>query len=173
VTQSQQRGGSGWAEFSTYETESGAKFFVKTSRRDAEMFMGEGAGLRAMHATNTLVIPRVHHAGATPEGCREGNSFIVMDYLNFGARGDQAAFGRQLALMHAAEPAVEEAKVGGGRRDAGEGEEGRGDTHFHIARHLFYPSTQMDTFHSTVHPLHTRIQVTHSLKATWFQQSNL
>ena len=68
MTASQSRGGSDWAEFSTYDTESGQKFFVKTSRRDAEMFMGEGAGLRAMHATNTLVIPKVYHAGATPEG---------------------------------------------------------------------------------------------------------
>ena len=112
VVASGSRGGSGWAAFSTYETESGKKLFVKTSRRDAEMFIGEGAGLRAMHATNTLVIPKVYYAGATPEGCREGNSFIVMDYLNFGARGDQAEFGRQLAMMHKAEPAVEEAKVG-------------------------------------------------------------
>lgn len=112
VTKSQRRGGSDWAEFSTYETENGQRFFVKTSRRDPEMFMGEGAGLRAMHATNTLVIPRVYYAGAAPEGCREGNSVIVMDYLDFGARGDQAEFGRQLALMHAAEPAVEEAKRG-------------------------------------------------------------
>lgn len=112
VTSSRGQGGSGWAEFTTYETSSGKKLFVKTSRRDAEMFIGEGHGLRAMHATNTLVIPEVHHAGATPEGCRDGNSFIVMDYLTFGARGDQAEFGRQLARMHKAEPAVEEARRG-------------------------------------------------------------
>ena len=112
VTSSRGQGGSGWAEFTTYDTSSGKKLFVKTSRRDAEMFIGEGHGLRAMHATNTLVIPEVHHAGATPEGCRDGNSFIVMDYLNFGARGDQAEFGRQLARMHKAEPAVEEARRG-------------------------------------------------------------
>ena len=44
---------------------------------------------------------QVYHAGPLPEGSKEGNSFIVMDYLNFGPRGDQAEFGRQLALMHA------------------------------------------------------------------------
>ena len=112
VTDVSRGGSSGWAEFSTYTTESGKRFFVKTSRRDPSMFIGEGAGLNAMFETNTLAIPRVYYAGATPEGSREGNSFIVMDHLNFGGRGDQAEFGRQLALMHAATPAVEEAKAG-------------------------------------------------------------
>jgi len=81
VTRSISLGGSGWAEFSSHECESGAKYFAKTSRRDAEMFMGEGAGLSALHATATLVIPRVYHAGSLPEGSREGRSFIVMDHL--------------------------------------------------------------------------------------------
>ena len=112
VTDVSRGGSSGWAEFSTYTTESGKRFFVKTSRRDPSMFIGEGAGLNAMFETNTLAIPRVYYAGATPEGSREGNSFIVMDHLNFGGRGDQAEFGRQLALMHAATPAVEEARAG-------------------------------------------------------------
>jgi hypothetical protein len=26
----------------------------------------------------------VYHAGSLPEGSKEGNSFIVMDYLKFG-----------------------------------------------------------------------------------------
>jgi len=53
------QGGSGWARFATYDTESGKMLFVKTATRDAKMFMGECAGLRAMHATNTLVVPKV------------------------------------------------------------------------------------------------------------------
>jgi fructosamine-3-kinase len=53
------QGGSGWARFATYDTESGKIFFVKTATRNAEMFIGEGAGLKAMHATNTLVVPKV------------------------------------------------------------------------------------------------------------------
>ena len=40
VMSSRGRGGSGWAEFTTYDTSSGKKLFVKTSRRDAEMFIG-------------------------------------------------------------------------------------------------------------------------------------
>mmetsp|Transcript_3099 Transcript_3099/g.11150 ORF Transcript_3099/g.11150 Transcript_3099/m.11150 type:complete len:213 (+) Transcript_3099:776-1414(+) len=35
-----------------------------------------------------------------------------MEYLNFGGRCDQAALGHELAKMHLAEPAVEEAKQG-------------------------------------------------------------
>ena len=43
--------------------------------------------------------------------CQPAHPYI-MDFLNFGGRGDQAEFGRQLALMHLAEPAVQQAKVG-------------------------------------------------------------
>ena len=43
VTDVSRGGSSGWAEFSTYTTESGKRFFVKTSRRDPSMFIGEGA----------------------------------------------------------------------------------------------------------------------------------
>jgi fructosamine-3-kinase len=59
------------------------------------MFTGEAWGLRAMHHTQTLVTPRVLHAGAAAEG-----SFVVMDHLQLGACTDQAALGRQLARMH-------------------------------------------------------------------------
>ena len=89
------------------------------------MFAGEGAGLRAMHAAcvvedELLVLglvlvhhgdPEVHFAGATPEGCRGGNSCIVMDHLDFGARGDQAAFGAR-----AGEDAPRRAPRAGGER---------------------------------------------------------
>ena len=112
VTNVNRGGSSGWAEFTTYDTESGKRFFAKTSRKDPAMFIGEGAGLTAMFKTNTLAIPEVHYAGPTPEGSREGNSFIVMDHLKFGARGDQAEFGRLLAMMHKAAPAVAEAQAG-------------------------------------------------------------
>ena len=43
VTDVSRGGSSGWAEFSTYDTESGKRFFVKTSRRDPSMFIA-GAG---------------------------------------------------------------------------------------------------------------------------------
>ena len=70
---------------------------MKESRRGPEMFQGEAWGLRAMHHTKTLVTPRVLHAGGMASG---GGSFIVMEHLQLGACTDQAALGRQLALMH-------------------------------------------------------------------------
>lgn len=60
------------------------------------MFEGEAAGLRAMRHTQTLVVPRVVHTAALADG----GSFIVMEHLQLGACTDQAALGRQLALMH-------------------------------------------------------------------------
>ena len=50
VSRVSSQGGSAWASFSTLETTSGKRLFVKTSRSGPEMFAGEGAGLRAMHA---------------------------------------------------------------------------------------------------------------------------
>ena len=97
-------GSSQWASFRTYETADGSrKFFVKLSRKDDAMFRGEKAGLDALRRASTesdMVIPKVYYAGGVPDGCRDGNSMIVMEYLNFGARGDQEEFGLALAKMH-------------------------------------------------------------------------
>ena len=112
VTKWEGRGGSGWASFFVAETKSGKRLFVKASRRGPEMFAGEAAGLRALRHAKTLVIPEVHFAGATEEGCRDGDSAIVMDFLEFGARGDQAAFGAALASAHLAECLDPEARAG-------------------------------------------------------------
>lgn len=105
-------GSSGWASFSVATTTSGKKLFIKTSSRNEEMFVGEAAGLRALGHGGDLVIPTVHFAGATPDGCRDGNSVIIMDFLQFGARGDQAKFGTKLAAMHLSEPYSPNAKAG-------------------------------------------------------------
>jgi hypothetical protein len=59
-----------------------------------------------LHTTSTL-------ACCAGGGLRVSGSFIVMEYLNLGGRCDQAALGRQLALMHLAEPAHGEARAGG------------------------------------------------------------
>ncbi len=96
-------GSSQWASFRTYETADGSrKFFVKLSRKDDAMFRGEKAGLDALRRAGSpdMVIPKVYYAGGVPDGCRDGNSMIVMEYLNFGARGDQEEFGLALAKMH-------------------------------------------------------------------------
>ncbi len=54
--------------------------------------------------THTIRVPQVFHVGSLSE--RSGGSFIVMEYLNFSGRYSDAEFGRQLALMHLAEPTV-------------------------------------------------------------------
>ena len=93
-------GSSQWASFRTYETADGSrKFFVKLSRKDDAMFRGEKAGLDALRRASTGVRygdSKVYYAGGVPDGCRDGNSMIVMEYLNFGARGDQEEFGLAL-----------------------------------------------------------------------------
>ena len=133
VSRVSSQGGSAWASFSTLETTSGKRLFVKTSRSGPEMFAGEGAGLRAMHAacvvededssssdssSSTMVIPEVHFAGATPEGCRDGNSCIVMDHLDFGARGDQAAYSAALGKAEARGTRLEEELRYGARKSS-------------------------------------------------------
>ena len=104
-------GGSQWASFVTFELADGRKVFAKTSERSPEMFVGEACGLRALGASGGFVVPRVHGAGVAPAGER-ANSFIAMEYLNFGGRGDQGEFGDALARMHLAEPSHEEARRG-------------------------------------------------------------
>ena len=52
-------------------------------------------------ATNSLRIPKVLAWGDTSNG-----SYLIIEHLNFGGRADQADMGRQLALMHKAEPKV-------------------------------------------------------------------
>mmetsp|Transcript_3873 Transcript_3873/g.11569 ORF Transcript_3873/g.11569 Transcript_3873/m.11569 type:complete len:360 (-) Transcript_3873:259-1338(-) len=110
VVSSSGRGGSSWASSKAVETESGRKFFIKTSPRSADdMFTGEAEGLRAMHATNTVLVPDVLHYGDLEEG---SGSFIIMDYLDIRGGYSQAELGRQLAQMHLSEPAAPEARDG-------------------------------------------------------------
>ncbi|KAK9823417.1 hypothetical protein WJX72_002613 [[Myrmecia] bisecta] len=111
-------GSSGWSSAYCYETDQGAKYFVKLARgRDAGMFKGEALGLQAMYATQTLRIPNAYHCGelsSVPGGRGLGGSgsFIIMEYLNFGGTFKQEELGRQLAEMHMAKPHFEEAREG-------------------------------------------------------------
>ncbi|KAK3240806.1 hypothetical protein CYMTET_49379 [Cymbomonas tetramitiformis] len=110
VVRKQNAGYSDWASAYTFETENGSRYFVKISPgRDESMFAGEAEGLKAMFATQTLRIPEILHYGPLTG---RGGSFIVMEHLTFGGRADPEEFGRQLALMHKAEPAVAEARNG-------------------------------------------------------------
>lgn len=96
-------GSSGWAQQSVYITHGGAQFFVKTARgrSAAEMFDGEALGLRALGHTQTVRVPNVIGTGDLTTG-----SYIIMEHLTFGGRGDQAALGTQIGLMHKATPLV-------------------------------------------------------------------
>ena len=106
-----------------YTTESGARYFVKTSLgRGRAMFDAEAAGLRALRAAagDGLVIPDVLHVGvlaSVPGGRGLGGgpgSFIVMEHLDLGAgRGaSQRALGEGLARLHLAPPSDARAAAG-------------------------------------------------------------
>ena len=69
---------------------------------------GGGGGPARAAAAGAFVVPEVYGTGVPPEGERS-NSFIAMEYLNFGARGDQGEFGDALATMHLAAPSHKEA----------------------------------------------------------------
>ena len=120
-------GSSGWSSAATVTTADGTRFFIKTARgRDAGMFTGEAAGLKAMFGTphkhwviayntslctdtHTIRVPEVFHVGSLdPSGpsLRGGGSFIVMEYLNLSGRYSDANLGHQLARMHLASPTV-------------------------------------------------------------------
>ncbi|MCO5604822.1 hypothetical protein L7F22_058995 [Adiantum nelumboides] len=62
------------------------------------MFEAESVGLDAMHATNTIRVPKPLKAGPLPGR----GSYIIMEYIEFGASRGQAELGRKLAEMHKA-----------------------------------------------------------------------
>lgn len=66
------------------------------------MFAGEALGLEAMYGTKAIRIPKVHHWGNDGKG----GSYIIMEFLPLGGRGDQKALGRAIARMHLATPTV-------------------------------------------------------------------
>lgn len=74
------------------------QWFVKTNSADRlSMFEAEAEGLNAMADTGTIRVPR-----ALCTGTHQGQSFIVMEYIEPGSAGPrgQAEAGRQLAAMH-------------------------------------------------------------------------
>ena len=64
-------GGSGWASFSRYSVDGAeSDLFIKTSRRSVdEMFFGEALGLKALHATQTVTVPKVPPLMHTAQSC--------------------------------------------------------------------------------------------------------
>ncbi len=72
------------------------RWFVKLNRADRlDMFEAEAAGLQALADTGAIRVPRPLCSGLDGE-----RSFIVLEYIDLGGRGDSAEAGRQLAQLH-------------------------------------------------------------------------
>ena len=74
----------------------GSRYFVKLNdARHLPMFAAEAQGLNAIAATNTLRVPQpiVH-------GTANAHSFLVLEHLELGSRGDARLLGEQLAALH-------------------------------------------------------------------------
>jgi fructosamine-3-kinase len=74
----------------------GRRYFVKLKRADkAEMFAAEAEGLAEILATKTLRVP-----APVCHGADSSASWLVLEYLELGGRGDARELGRRLAALH-------------------------------------------------------------------------
>ncbi|HEY0663767.1 MAG TPA: fructosamine kinase family protein [Thiobacillaceae bacterium] len=77
----------------------GARYFLKLNdARHHPMLVAETQGLAALAATGTLRVPSpiVH-------GTAGGQSYLVLEYLELGVRGNARLLGEQLAALHRSE----------------------------------------------------------------------
>lgn len=76
-------------------------FLKKNTGNKIKMFLCEAHGLKALSAAGAIGIPKVYGVGRDQE---EGSSFLLMQFLNAGARNQDywEVFGRELAMMHLA-----------------------------------------------------------------------
>ena len=73
-------------------------YFVKTNIASlVEMFEAESLGLQQMFNTKTIGIPQVICWGTSGN-----NSYLVLEYLSIGNRGNWQEMGKQLAQLHLA-----------------------------------------------------------------------
>lgn len=93
----QARVGGGWiADARKVTGADGRTFFVKTQAGDAGgMFTAEASGLEALAAAEAVRVPEVV---AVDESA--SFSYLVLEFIAMGGRGDGAELGRQLAAMH-------------------------------------------------------------------------
>ncbi len=71
-------------------------FFVKRQpAAGLAMFEAEAAGLAELAAANAVRVSQV-----ICHGIAAGHAYLVLEYLSFGAQGDAAQLGRQLAQQH-------------------------------------------------------------------------
>ena len=74
----------------------GSRYFLKLNdARYLPVFVAEAEGLNAISATNTIRAPRPITQGVS--GCQ---SYLVLEYLELGSRGDARLLGEQLAAFH-------------------------------------------------------------------------
>ncbi|MBA3024409.1 MAG: fructosamine kinase family protein [Gammaproteobacteria bacterium] len=74
----------------------GSRYFLKLNEaRQHATFISEAAGLQTIAATQTLRVPQVIAHGAS-----EGMSFLVMEHLQLGGKGNARRLGEQLAALH-------------------------------------------------------------------------
>lgn len=74
----------------------GQVYFVKLHRGDRlNMFEAEAAGLKELNSAHTIRVPM-----PICWGRGDTHSYLVMEYIEFGGRGNVTQFGRQLAELH-------------------------------------------------------------------------
>jgi len=74
----------------------GTCFFIKTNAKHRlPMFEAELDGLAVVAASNTIRVPNVYFYGQT-----DTESYLILEYLEFGQRRDDRQLGHQLAAMH-------------------------------------------------------------------------
>jgi len=72
------------------------RFFVKTNRAGLlPMFEAERIGLAAIARTGSIRVPQVFLCGS-----RDGQAYIVMEFIDFGGRARPEQLARSLAAMH-------------------------------------------------------------------------
>ena len=80
----------------------GRKIFLKMNARDKEgFFKAERKGLEAIRKTKTIKVPVL-----LTEGVSDKSAYLMMEYLEAGPKKADywEQFGRQLAVMHRADP---------------------------------------------------------------------
>lgn len=74
----------------------GSRYFLKLNdARHLPMFIAEATGLDAIAATHTLRVPL-----PIAHGSANAHSFLVLEHLELGSRGNARLLGEQLAALH-------------------------------------------------------------------------
>ncbi len=74
----------------------GTRYFLKLNgAQHLAMFIAEVQGLDAIAATDTIRVPHT-----IAHGSAAGQSYLVLEYLELGTRGDDRLLGEQLAALH-------------------------------------------------------------------------